>query len=506
MDRRSPRLAQQWPSPTPSHTNTSPTSPYYPGRSTGISNFKRSNNFAAKAAAQRLAQVMASQNDADSDSDDDLVFANTTPSPLAFARTFRPHDVASPSSPAFSRNIVEDSEASRSQSARRTFAASLVSTLARPASPSPDIAPLRTAISLPTMHPPTIRLKEKSFLSTKGVSPKKVNQASALQDDLDIRKQENENMLHKLRVEEQKWREAEARVKELEKQVASLSEGVSLEAKLLSRKEAMLRQKEEEFRNAKQTNRGVDAEVASLRSKVKDLKDMKAAATYQLNGVESEVKALRSKTSRILLTQKEMEEIVLKRCWLARYWGLAVQYGICEDVAVSKHEHWSSLAPLPFEIVLSAGQKAKEESSSNAGSENTDRSELVEDFSDLSGEGNIESMLSVEFGLKELSSLKVEDAIVHALSQTRRLNTGRSSLSGLYTLTRIDFGNSAFHVTELSPEEAEDVLFKEAWLTYFWRRAQTVSIEEHIASERLKFWKDRRTHAPTSHDAAAGNL
>ena len=35
--------------------------------------------------------------------------------------------------------------------------------------------------------------------------------------------------------------------------------------------------------------------------------------------------------------------------------------GICADIAVSKHEHWSSLAPLPFEIVISAGQKAKEE-------------------------------------------------------------------------------------------------------------------------------------------------
>ena len=28
---------------------------------------------------------------------------------------------------------------------------------------------------------------------------------------------------------------------------------------------------------------------------------------------------------------------------------------------MTKYEHWSSLAPLPFEIVISAGQKAKEE-------------------------------------------------------------------------------------------------------------------------------------------------
>lgn len=35
--------------------------------------------------------------------------------------------------------------------------------------------------------------------------------------------------------------------------------------------------------------------------------------------------------------------------------------GICADIAASKHEYWSSFAPLPFELVISAGQKAKEE-------------------------------------------------------------------------------------------------------------------------------------------------
>lgn len=35
--------------------------------------------------------------------------------------------------------------------------------------------------------------------------------------------------------------------------------------------------------------------------------------------------------------------------------------GICADIAASKHEYWSSFAPLPFELVMSAGQKAKEE-------------------------------------------------------------------------------------------------------------------------------------------------
>lgn len=38
--------------------------------------------------------------------------------------------------------------------------------------------------------------------------------------------------------------------------------------------------------------------------------------------------------------------------------------GIHADIAEVKHAYWSSLAPLPLEVVLSAGQKAKDECSS----------------------------------------------------------------------------------------------------------------------------------------------
>lgn len=35
--------------------------------------------------------------------------------------------------------------------------------------------------------------------------------------------------------------------------------------------------------------------------------------------------------------------------------------GIQADIAGVKHEYWSSFAPLPVEIVLAAGQRAREE-------------------------------------------------------------------------------------------------------------------------------------------------
>lgn len=309
--------------------------------------------------------------------------------------------------------------------------------------------------------------------------------------------EENENILNKLRLEEERCEEAEARVRELEKQVAALGEGVSLEAKLLSRKEAALRQREAALKDAKQNKDEVDKEIVSLRSELENTKDDTAAVLQQLRAADSEVKALRSMTQRMILTQKEMEEVVLKRCWLARYWGLAAKYGICVDVAVSKYEYWSSLAPLPFEVVISAGQKAKEECWEKGDDDNEKRSKLLVDINDLTGEGNIESMLSVEMGLKELAASKVEDAIVLALAQQRRANSLRVSISDIKSP-----GDPKFmEAFELSPEESEDVLFKEAWLTYFWRRAKAHGIEEHIAKERLEFWISRSGHSPSSHDA-----
>ncbi|KAG0487443.1 hypothetical protein HPP92_009538 [Vanilla planifolia] len=170
-----------------------------------------------------------------------------------------------------------------------------------------------------------------------------------------------------------------------------------------------------------------------------------STAEQQLRETEADAKALRSMTQRMILSEEEMEEVVLKRCWLARYWGLAVQHGIYLEVSMSKHQHWSALAPLPLEVVISAGQRAKEDNGNNGGIDD-ERRTLVHDLSDITGEGNIESMLTVEKGLRELASLK-------------------------------------------------------AWLAYFWRRAKNHGVEEDIADEMLQFWLSLMGHTPTSHDA-----
>ncbi|PKI36633.1 hypothetical protein CRG98_042975 [Punica granatum] len=502
MDRRrtgSPVYSRQWSGGSSSTGSSSPAmSPAHPHARLphGLSTIKRTQNVAAKAAAQRLAQVMASQTADEDEDDDDLGFRFAAPPPPPAAAAHHPSGLNSNSasstglpaislgrpnrspSPALGRNFVDHAPSVRSTSAGRPS----MSVRSTPLVP-PSKNTLRTPVSIPPIEPPR-KTRENNTRFPSDVGPLNLkdkgdqHEASALQDELDMLQEENDIILDKLRHEEERRQEAEARARELEKQVAALGEGVSLEAKLLSRKEAALRQREAALKAAKQTKGGRDEEIAALRTEMENLKDDAATAIDQLQEAESEAKALRVMTQRMILTQEEMEEVVLKRCWLARYWGLAVEHGICADIALSKHEHWSSLAPLPFEVVISAGQKAKEESWK--GGDDMDRSKLARDLGDLTGEGNIESMLSVEMGLRELASLKVEDAAVLALAQHKRPNLVRS---------------------ELSAQEAEDVLFKEAWLTYFWKRAMIHGVEEDIAEERFQYWISRSGQSPASHDA-----
>ncbi|KAL3655937.1 hypothetical protein CASFOL_000333 [Castilleja foliolosa] len=488
----------------------------------GISSIKRTQNYAAKAAAQRLAQVMASQAAAGEDEDDEdigdaendggLGLRFNPPLPLSLSRpsvkingvnngsggvkpVLPPPKIIRSSSDAVTGNLLDGVLPSRSTSTGRPSMSIKTTPSVPPSRPS-----LKAPVPIPPIDLPSNRQREKKFspdfgqLNLKGSGDGRAS--SALRDELDMLQEENENILEKLRLAEESCEAADARVKELEKQVAAFGEGVSLEAKLLSRKEAALRQREAALKEAKLANDCVDVEKSSLQSDVKVAKIEAATVVEQLQRAESEVKAFRSITQRMVLNQHEMEEVVLKRCWLARYWGLAVQLGICADVAVEKHEYWSSLAPLPLEVVLSAGQKAKEESWKK-GDKYAQKGNLVEDFNDLTGEGNIESMLTVEMGLKEIASLKVEESIVLAFAQQRRPNSTRTSMPDFKSPIEPKY----MEAFELGPEESEDVLFKEAWLTYFWRRATAYGIEEEIANERLKFWISRSGQSPTSHDA-----
>eukprot|EP00200_Dunaliella_tertiolecta_P011638 CAMPEP_0202390218 /NCGR_PEP_ID=MMETSP1127-20130417/87317_1 /ASSEMBLY_ACC=CAM_ASM_000462 /TAXON_ID=3047 /ORGANISM="Dunaliella tertiolecta, Strain CCMP1320" /LENGTH=473 /DNA_ID=CAMNT_0048992291 /DNA_START=863 /DNA_END=2281 /DNA_ORIENTATION=- len=59
----------------------------------------------------------------------------------------------------------------------------------------------------------------------------------------------------------------------------------------------------------------------------------------------------------LLLSEEEVQEAAMRCCWLARYWTLAEQLGICDDIAHEKATYWRALAlPLPtyFEVAKCA--------------------------------------------------------------------------------------------------------------------------------------------------------
>ncbi|XP_027109446.2 uncharacterized protein [Coffea arabica] len=319
-----------------------------------------------------------------------------------------------------------------------------------------------------------------------------LSSSSDLQDQIDMLQEENESLSEKVRLAEERCDEAEARVKQLEKQIANLGEGTSLEARLLSRKEAALQQREAALKAAAQY--AGQGEIEALRTEAETARDEANSALEQLHEAEREVKLLRTMTHRMILTQEEMEEVVLKRCWLARYWSLCVQYGIHAELAPARHKYWSSFAPLPNEVVLATGERAKNENAS-VNNDVEERDKVIKDNHELSSEGSVESMLFVEKGLRELTSLKVEEAIAVAMAKKRRPSPIKDEL-------RLPIEGQHFaEAFELSPEESEDVRFKEAWLAYFWRRAKNHGVEPDIAEERLQFWISQGNGVPNSNTA-----
>ncbi|KAG0446987.1 hypothetical protein HPP92_028575 [Vanilla planifolia] len=67
--------------------------------------------------------------------------------------------------------------------------------------------------------------------------------------------------------------------------------------------------------------------TAANGSKDESARDKEASVVEHLLEAESEIKTLRKVAQKMILNQEEMEEVILKRCWLARYWKLCVPHG-----------------------------------------------------------------------------------------------------------------------------------------------------------------------------------
>ncbi|CAM6026903.1 unnamed protein product [Sphagnum balticum] len=470
---------------------------------------RRPQNHAAKAA--RLAEAMQAQHHSfDEEDEGEVQFSpiprqRSTPTP----KIARDHSPAKPlkvldNLPGPLRSGYTDSTpvGTRSASTGRSLGSRLTTVVPPPVTlPRPRLTN-SAAVRVPDApseknpeHRTRPSIKEIPKLTGRKETPNSTTrrETDALNDQIDLLADENQSLLYKLRLLEEKLQESEMRSRELEKQVASVGEGVSLESRHKLRLEQAAKQREAALIAAKEQSKDAkDEEIASLRIESQTARDEALVAAEVAREAEFEAKALRTMTHRMILTQEEMEEVVLKRCWLARYWALAHRHGVHPEIANAKHEHWSSLAPLPLEVVLSAGQKAREEpfphvptGAANEGNETKigqQKARAMRDVNDIIGDGNVESMLSVEKGLRELASLKVEDAVVLSMARSRRVSFIQVGLS------------------HLSAEEVEDVQFKQAWLIYFWRRAKNHDVEVDIADERLEFWVTRSNQQPTSQD------
>ncbi|XP_062181167.1 coiled-coil domain-containing protein SCD2-like isoform X1 [Phragmites australis] len=457
----------------------------------GVVGGSRAHNTAARAAAQRLARVMASSSDVGgvgggaggdggSGSDDDEY--ELSGPPIELSSTPRRASTRSPS-PSIGRYLADQAPVSRPPSLTNRY----MSGKSVPMIPSIK----RPATSGTGSESPGLNRREQRRSVDLGSSLRVRRTSSSLHDEINTLQMENENMYDKLHLAEERSEDGDAKSMHMERQASVIGDAVETESNLINRKDAALEQRKIPLRIVSRSSSASYDEIAALRSEAKVASDVVTSVSRRVKSAGSELRTLQATANRMILSQEEMEEVVLKRCWLARYWTLCFKLGIHSDIAEEKQEYWSSFAPLALEAVLSIGQKARGGTlSDNADMETKSK---MSDVNDMAGDGNIESMLSVEKGLRELASLKVEDAIMLALAEQRHIRP----LSGPAFAAE---GQSPSESLELSEEEREDVRFKQAWLTYFWRRAKNHDIEEDIADERLQFWIEQSYHPISTSD------
>ncbi|XP_008662961.3 coiled-coil domain-containing protein SCD2 isoform X2 [Zea mays] len=441
----------------------------------------RAQNSAARAAAQRLARVMGGAGgDAGSGSDDDDDYELSGP-PIELSNTPRRTSTRSPS-PSVGRHLADQTQVGRPPSLTNRYTAGksvpMIPSIKRPATSGPGAGA--------GSESPMPNRREQRRSVDLGSSLRARRTSSSLNDEINTLQVENESMYDKLA--EERFDDGDAKSMHMEREDSDAGDAAETEPILINRKDAALEQRKIAMRIASRRSSSASCnEIATLKSEAKVTTNVVTSLSRRVKSARSELRSLQATANRMILSQEELEEVVLKRCWLARYWTLCSKLGIHSDIAEEKKEYWSSFAPLALEAVLSIGQKARDGTlSDNADMESRSK---MSDVNDISTDGNIETMLSVEKGLRELASLKVEDAIMLTLAENRHVKP----LSG-----QASEGRSPSESLELSAEEREDVRFKQAWLTYFWRRAKNHNIEEDIADEKLQFWIEQINYPVTT--------
>ncbi|WZZ25730.1 hypothetical protein YC2023_009131 [Brassica napus] len=250
---------------------------------------------------------------------------------------------------------------------------------------------------------------------------------------------------------------AEARARELERQDAFFTKFALIPS---GKKQRCVKERSvAALRAAEQKRDGRHKETDAFCAELQSLKEETEKAVEQLQDAQAETKSLRTMIHRTILTHEEM-----------------VWFLIPHQLS---HKKLDNITYLPD------------------GSDRT-WNKVVSKFSDANGEGNIESMLAVETGLREIASLKVEDAIMLVFAGFRQKHVVRQSDTDPRVQGEPKFAEAFGESCSLNC--LPDYLHR-AWLMYYWKRAKIHSVESDIAEDRLKFWISRIAEQPTSHDA-----
>ncbi|KAM0886694.1 hypothetical protein ACQ4PT_029539 [Festuca glaucescens] len=139
---------------------------------------------------------------------------------------------------------------------------------------------------------------------------------------------ENDSMYDKLQLEDDRCDEADVKSMNKERQASVIGDAIEREVNLISRRAAALEQRKASMRIAsRRVNSASCDEITALRSEAKVASELVTSVSQRVKGAGSELRSLHATSNRMMLSQEEMEEVVLKRCWLARYWKLSVRLG-----------------------------------------------------------------------------------------------------------------------------------------------------------------------------------
>ncbi|KAK3244941.1 hypothetical protein CYMTET_45470 [Cymbomonas tetramitiformis] len=321
-------------------------------------------------------------------------------------------------------------------------------------------------------------------LRTRGIysplcSPRVSSSSAASQDELEALRAEVLSLSQEKAKLTLSLRESNARSLESDKLVTDRLASHQLEARVLARQEAKLRQQQA----------AENLQLSEALEQCRIAQDRHAASEAAGAQLQQQRDALRKQLGQMRLSSAEAEEVALKRCWLAHYWGLAQRLGVMQvGCLIERADQWAARALPPSSLLDAAARAASSLSLKIQHSEEGEE----EAEGALAHPATMADVVEVERGLRELCELRIEKAILVAVADRNRVLPYYPS--GMH---RGGAAPSERPPMSLSEEESEVVTFRRAWVAYLWAQACLHRVEEGLSHERAAYWGQALATPPT---------